>query len=99
MLHSRISDVGNGDEELEGVLLVGLTDTALNIALDLGLTLLAVAGVSCSRSTDSLRSESQLLLVAPENIWSGGHTGLRQQEVQVDDLGILDLHQHTHLGN
>ena len=53
MLHSRISDVGNGDEELEGVLLVGLTNTALNIALDLGLTLLAVAGVSCSRSTDA----------------------------------------------
>lgn len=42
----RISNVGDGDEELERILVVGLTDTSLHIAFNLGFALLAMAAVS-----------------------------------------------------
>lgn len=74
---SRVADVGHGNEELKGVLLVGLANATLNVTLDLGLTLLAVSG------------KAKLLLVAPEDIGTGRDTGLREEEVEVDDLDLL----------
>lgn len=47
---SRVADVGDGEEELERRLLVRLYDPALDVPLDLGLALLAVAGRRASGS-------------------------------------------------
>ena len=41
-----ISNIGDGDKELKGVLLVGFADTAFDIPLDLGLSFLAMSVAS-----------------------------------------------------
>lgn len=41
-----VSDVGDGDEELERILIIRFPDSTLYITLDLGFSLLAVAGIS-----------------------------------------------------
>jgi hypothetical protein len=41
-----ITNVGDRDEQLKGVLIVGLSDASLDVALDLGFSLLAVPALS-----------------------------------------------------
>lgn len=76
-----VTDVGDRDEQLEGILLVDLANATLDITLDLGLALLAV------------RAEAEILLVAPEDGGAGCDLGLRKEPVQVHDL-VLALVAH-----
>lgn len=69
-----VPNVGDGNKELEGILLVDLTDATFDIPLDLGFALLAMT------------AEAELLLVAPEDRGAGGDLCLRQEPVQVHDL-------------
>ena len=45
-MYARISDVCYCDEDLKGVLLIGLSDTSLYVPLDLRLSFLAVTSRS-----------------------------------------------------
>ena len=70
----RVADVGGGDEHLERVLLIDLHFACFNLLVQLFHLLLSVAG------------ESELLFVAPENIWSGFHSSLGQHVMENNDL-------------
>lgn len=80
-----VPNVGGGDEELEGVVLVGIVEAALHLLLDLPHALLAVA------------AEAQLLLVAPQHRGTRLHGGLGQHVVKIDHLILTPIaHDDEH---
>lgn len=81
LLVVSVTDVGDRDEQLKGILLVDFADATLDIALDLGLALLAVG------------AEAEILLVAPEDGGAGCDLSLGEEPVQVHDL-VLALVAH-----
>ena len=67
----RISDICDGDEDLEGILLVGFPYTLLDLSLDFGLALLSVSmrqqnqRENTFQISENVRRESKFLLVTP----------------------------------
>ncbi|CRK36922.1 hypothetical protein BN1708_007250 [Verticillium longisporum] len=99
-----VADVVQGDEGFEGVHVVGLTDAALHLFLDLVLSLLSVTalrpvstwspmGLGCS-GTGVPREVEELALVGPENRFVLLELHLRHDVVQVHDDVLAAVADH-----